>query len=92
MPDFRIYLAAIGKVVQKTKRDDVDVLFGHLIIRLSLFESVVIIGLILGLMGSGWLVVLPLFILAGVALLLTFPTKRRWAKWQYGKTLSNKGS
>jgi hypothetical protein len=54
------------------------------IIRLPLFESLVGFGLVLGIWGSSWYIVLPLFILAFAALVLTFPTDKRLAKWQQG--------
>ena len=35
-------------------------------------------GLILGLMGAGWHIILPFFIIPAVSLILTFPTQARW--------------
>lgn len=50
--------------------------------RVSWFEGVAVFGLMLGLLGSQWIVTAPLFTSAGAALVLTFPTDRRLAQWQ----------
>lgn len=61
-----------------------EVLYGH-ILRMSFFESLIIYSIILRLLGSEWYIVLPILILAGVALILTFPTDRRFSQWQVGR-------
>jgi hypothetical protein len=58
-----------------------NILIGHLV-RISLLESIAVYGLVLRLLGSAWYIVLPLFILSAVALVLTFPTDKRFARWQ----------
>jgi hypothetical protein len=68
----------------KSTKSELEVPFGH-VGRLSLFECLVIFGLVLKIFGSGWLTVLPFFILAVIALALTFPTKKRLTEWQRGK-------
>ena len=55
--------------------------FAGQILRIVLFESLAIYSLVLGILGSDWYVLVPLFLLAAVALILTFPTKKRWVKW-----------
>jgi len=58
-----------------------EIFYGHLI-RSTLFFSLAAYGLILRILGSSWYVVVPLFILAFVALVLIFPSNKRWARWQ----------
>lgn len=70
------WLARWHKTVPRADR---DVVYGH-VLRVSFLETVVIYGLSLGFMGSGWYVLAPIFVSAGVALVLTFPTNRRLAK------------
>lgn len=65
-------------------RAEQDVAVGH-IWRIGCFEFVAAYGFALTYLGNGWYVSIPLFILAGTALALTFPTDKRWAKWQRGK-------
>ena len=67
-----------------SNRAEQDVATGH-IWRIGCFVYVVACGFLLVYAGSGWYVSIPLFILAGTALALTFPTEKRWAKWQRGK-------
>lgn len=43
------------------------------IFRLSFLESISIYGLVLGLFGAGWPVILPFFVISFGAMLLTFP-------------------
>ncbi|MFC1973904.1 hypothetical protein ACFLU2_00900 [Chloroflexota bacterium] len=53
------------------------------IFRMSLFESVAIYGLILGMMNDKWVAwafALPFFIAASVLLILTFPTEEKWER------------
>jgi hypothetical protein len=49
--------------------------------RIINFLVVVTWSFILGLMGINLLILLPLFILSGIALILTYPTDKRWAIW-----------
>jgi hypothetical protein len=54
--------------------------FGHLtvhIVRIALFVSVGIFGLILGILGAGWQISLSFMIVSFAALLLTFPTEAK---------------
>jgi hypothetical protein len=46
-------------------------------IRGAILESVAIYGLVLGLVGAGWAVVMPFFIVSIGALILTFPTNEQ---------------
>jgi hypothetical protein len=69
---------------KKAYVDGREIFYSHLI-RSSFFSSVAIYGLILRILGSSWYIVLPLLVLAFAALVLTFPTNKRWAKWQRGQ-------
>lgn len=67
---------------QKTSnRKRSDVIFGH-ILRVSFFEPVGLSGLALGIVGSSWIVMAPFFVLPAIALIFTFPTDKRLARWQ----------
>lgn len=50
------------------------------IVRCAFFEAVAIYGLVLGILGSKWEIILPFFFIAAVAMILTFPTEGRWQK------------
>jgi hypothetical protein len=78
-----IYLPRIVGRVWKRNRSDTFVYFVHAI-RISLFESVAVIGLILGILGGVWYAWLPLLVLAGAALVFSFPTAKRWEGWKTG--------
>ncbi len=47
-------------------------------IRGAILESVAIYGLVLGLLGAGWAITLPFFIVSIGAWTAAFPTKERW--------------
>ena len=47
-------------------------------IRCSSFVAVAINGLILGIIGAGWLITIPFFVVATATLIHTFPTEERW--------------
>ena len=51
-----------------------------LICRPAIFEAIALYGLILGFTGAKWQTWLSFFVVAFVALLLSFPTKGRWKK------------
>ena len=44
-------------------------------------ETTVVFAFVLGLIGTNWYLVMPLFVLAFVELLLIYPTDKKWAKW-----------
>jgi ATP/ADP translocase len=44
------------------------------------YPAVAIYGLVLGMLGDGWQITLPFFVVSGIALILTFPTKNRWQR------------
>lgn len=46
------------------------------------FEISVLSGFVLGILGASWYLAIPLFLLAGTALILTYPTDARWVRWQ----------
>lgn len=84
---FGYYWPRISRRSKTVNSPDVEVTSDH-ILRMSFFESVAVFGFILGFMGSGWYVWLALFVLAGIALILTFPTKKRWANWIQNRSTS----
>ncbi len=71
-------LARWHKTANRTRS---DAILGH-ILRVSFLEPIVLLGLSLGVIGSSWFVLAPLFLLVGASLVLTFPTNRRLARWQ----------
>lgn len=78
-----IFLHRIIGWVWKTDRSDMYVYYVSGI-RLSFFEVIAFLGLLLGIFGSAWYIWLPLLMLTGIAMVFTFPTAQRWAKWQAG--------
>ena len=48
------------------------------IVRVAMFAGVAIFGLVLGILGDGWQITLPFFAVSAIALVLTFPTQKRW--------------
>jgi hypothetical protein len=50
--------------------------------RILCFGLVVFFAWLLGMMALSWIVVAPLYILSGAALILTYPTKKRCVTWQ----------
>jgi hypothetical protein len=50
------------------------------IVRVSFFESVGVFGIMLAIMGAGWEVTLPFFIVSFIALIWSFPTEANWKK------------
>lgn len=78
------YLHKIIGWIWKTAKSDIAIYFIHTI-RISLLESVAVIGLVLGILGGAWYAWLPLLMLAGVAMSFSFPTSRRWEKWKAGR-------
>ena len=55
-------------------------LFYVLLFRASLFESVAVYGLVLGILGVGLQNIWPFFLLSALALVITFPTEARVKK------------
>jgi MFS family permease len=54
--------------------------------RLSFFEPIVFFGFVLAISGSCYYIWLPLFALACIPLILTFPTDKKVAKWLRSKS------
>jgi hypothetical protein len=79
------YLPKMVGRIKKTDKSDMDVYFIHGI-RVSLFETIAVYGLILGILGGALYAWLPLLILAGAAMICTFPTAKRWEEWKAGRT------
>jgi hypothetical protein len=61
--------------------DTVVITFNSQVFRMSLYFSIIFLSLILGLFGVNIILILPLIIIAGSALVSSFPTKRRWENW-----------
>jgi hypothetical protein len=59
---------------------------------MSFFVTVAVLGLIIGMFGASWFIWLPLTILAGMAMALTFPTEKRWIEWHNEQSDSNKNN
>jgi hypothetical protein len=56
-------------------------IFNSHLIRVNNFGIIIICVFILGLMGVNWYILSPLLLSAGIALVLTYPTKVKWEKW-----------
>jgi len=78
------YLHKIVGRLWKTNKSEISAYFIHAI-QISLLEGVAVIGLILGILGGDWFAWLPLLVLAGVAMVFSFPTTRRWDEWRTGR-------
>jgi hypothetical protein len=46
--------------------------------RMAFFNATAIYGLVLGLSGDKWQITLPFFVVAEIALMIYFPTTKRW--------------
>ena len=44
------------------------------------FEAVAIYGLILGILGANWLIIIPFWVVSAATLIHTFPTEEKWKK------------
>jgi hypothetical protein len=51
-----------------------------LVMRAGFFTAVAVYGFILGVIGVSWVFPLGFFVVAGILLVVTFPTKTRWEK------------
>jgi hypothetical protein len=78
--------SAVVKWTQTTNWDEGDLFPVHMV-RVALFQSLAVFGVILALLGSYWFIFLPFFISSTVTLILSFPTKRRLNLWQREKFL-----
>lgn len=76
-----IYLHRIAGWFYKSDRSDAFFRVVH-IIKISLFETIAMYGLILGILGGAWYAWLSLLIMAGAAMLFSYPTEKRWDKWK----------
>ena len=76
-----LYLPRLLRRFRTTSEIEREIFYSH-ILRLSFFISLAIYGMVMKFLGSDWFTVLPLIGLAVIALVLTFPTNRRWAKWK----------
>ncbi|MFC2071749.1 hypothetical protein ACFLUU_03395 [Chloroflexota bacterium] len=62
----------------KWYKQNVQGLLSVHIVRSALFEAVAIYGLVLGILGAKWPILLPFLAIAALALILTFPTEEKW--------------
>lgn len=51
------------------------------LLRIGTFLIIIVFSFLSGLITNRWYVGLPLYILAIIALILTYPTDKRWVKW-----------
>jgi len=79
-----IPLGAIWPSIMKwrtwSKKSKIGIFFNH-IARVFCFIVPVIAGYTAGSIGVNLSIIVPLFILSLVALMLIFPTRKRWKKW-----------
>jgi hypothetical protein len=71
----------INRFNRFTFDDYVWALFNSHLSRIGNFWVVIGAAFFCGIIGNGWYIGLPLFTLAGVALILTYPTDKKWARW-----------
>ena len=53
------------------------------ILRAAMFAAISVYGLTLGILGVGWVISAPFFVVSAVALIITFPTQKRWNSMVY---------
>ena len=75
---------------KKAYINDVELLYGH-VVRATFLTTPVIYGFILRMLGSSWYIILPIYILEFAALIWTFPTEKRLAKWRGESRTPNPG-
>jgi hypothetical protein len=67
-------------LVSKMPQPDTNMLFAAYIGRLVLFIAVGVFGCFLGTLGAEWQITLPFIVAAGLSLIITFPTGKKWGK------------
>jgi hypothetical protein len=50
------------------------------VFRMGTYEAVAVYGLLLSILGAGWSAIIPFFVVAVAALVLTFPTQVKWER------------
>jgi hypothetical protein len=80
---FGLFLPSIARLIWKGERSEIFV-FHICLIRSSLFMSTATLGLVMGILDGFLYMSLPLMLLAGGAMVLTFPTERRWEELKTG--------
>jgi hypothetical protein len=76
----KLALTFWSTIMPNYQRNTLALSFSVFIVRASLFESVAICGLILGILGARWQITLPFLVVSLMALILSFPTGARWDK------------
>ncbi len=66
------------RIVKRTKQEVRSPFCTEVVLRCAFFEAVAIDGGILGVIGAGWEITIPFFIVGAGAMILTFPTEERW--------------
>jgi hypothetical protein len=76
----------VHRIVNAIWRGEKSEFFTYLIysVRISVFVTVALIGLIAGNLDGLFFAALPLILLAGLSLALNYPNARRWEKWRAG--------
>lgn len=74
------FLLPLAKIMNFTMNGEITVFIVH-ILRISLFVSVGIYGLILFIISGNWQISLPFYTVSALTLALTFPTRKRWVVW-----------
>ena len=74
------YVPALFKRLNKDGFSEQS-LFMMFILRVTLFEFLAIIGMVLRIMGNNWYICGPLFAISILGIILLFPTKKRYAGW-----------
>jgi hypothetical protein len=62
----------------------INTLFRYHILRTVGFMIPVLLGYISWNLGGRWFLLLPFFALSAIALIFTFPTRKRWERWRFG--------
>jgi hypothetical protein len=75
---FFILPRRILKIAIKANRKIANTLYTITFLRSGSFTSVAIFGLILGIIGAGLPITIPYFAVSFGALIITFPTEKRW--------------
>lgn len=73
------YYKLMTGIFPKMTRTEIQALSIH-ILRMAMFISVAILGLLLAYLGDDWRITLPFFVISVVALAITFPTEKQWKK------------
>lgn len=85
-------LVLVELVLPPEYHDYMTVLSTHMFRIIVFFEIIVLIGLMVGMIIENIYPAIPLFVLATVALILTYPTNRRLEQWLSKLDVSQRGT